>query len=168
MPLMPLEVEPCRIRFRGAGQRMVAGPVWRGGNAMLRRLLLIGWFVVSPVSLAFADDCANAQDQATMNACADKSLKKSDTELNSVYKQIEQRLKDDAETTKLLVAAQRSWVAFRDAECTFSNSRSADGSVYPMIYAMCLDGLTQLRTKELKDYLNCEEGDMSCPVPAEN
>lgn len=132
------------------------------------RLLLIGILAVCPVSAAFADDCANAQDQATMNECAGKALKKSDAELNAVYKEIEQRLKDDSDTTKLLVTAQRSWVAFRDAECTFSNSRSADGSVYPMIYAMCIDGLTQLRTKQLKVYLNCEEGDMSCPVPRAN
>jgi len=132
------------------------------------RLLLIGILAVCPVSVAFADDCANAQDQTTMDECAGKALKKSDAELNVVYKQIEQRLKDDAGTTKLLVTAQRSWVAFRDAECTFSNSRSADGSVYPMIYAMCIDGLTQLRTEQLKAYLNCEEGDMSCPVPRAN
>lgn len=103
-----------------------------------------------------------------MNECAGKALKKSDAELNAVYKEIEQRLKDDADTTKLLVTAQRNWVAFRDAECTFSDSRSAEGSVYPMIYAMCIDGLTQLRTKQLKVYLNCEEGDMSCPVPRAN
>lgn len=93
-------------------------------------------------------------------------MKKSDAELNSVYNQIAQRLRDDAETTKVLVAAQRSWVAFRDAECTLPNSRATDGGVYPMNYSMCLDGLTQLRTKELKVYLNCEEGDMRCPVPA--
>lgn len=135
---------------------------------MAYRLLLIGLLLAisSPASLARADDCVNTQDQATMNECADQSLRESDAELNSVYKQVEQRLKDNPDTIKLLVSAQRSWVAFRDAECTFSSSRVAGGSVYPMVYSTCLDRLTQSRTKELKAYLKCEEGDMSCPVPA--
>lgn len=113
-----------------------------------------------------ADDCDNASDQTTMNVCAGDALKKSDKQLNDLYKQVEARLKDDADTTKLLVSAQKAWISFRDAECTFSSSAVAQGSVYPMIYAMCLDGLTQLRVKDLQTYLACEEGDMSCPVPA--
>ncbi|WP_260694174.1 lysozyme inhibitor LprI family protein [Rhizobium laguerreae] len=35
--------------------------------------------------------------------------------MNRVYKEIEGRLKDDADTTKLLVATQKAWIAFRDA-----------------------------------------------------
>ncbi|WP_348632828.1 lysozyme inhibitor LprI family protein [Rhizobium sp. BK068] len=58
---------------------------------------------------------------------------------------------------ELAVSAQRSWVAFRDAECTSSSSRVAGGSVYPMVYSTCLDGLTQSRTKELKAYLNARK-----------
>ena len=113
-----------------------------------------------------ADDCANAQDQTTMDVCASDAFKKSDKQLNDVYKQIGTRLKDDADKTKLLVTAQRAWVAFRDAECAFSSSGVTGGSVYPMIHSMCLDGLTQTRAKDLQTYLACEEGDLSCPVPS--
>jgi len=114
-----------------------------------------------------ADDCANAQDQTTMDVCASDAFKKSDKQLNDVYKQIGTRLKDDADKTKLLVTAQRAWVAFRDAECAFSSSGVTGASVYPMIHSICLDGLTQTRTKDLQVYIACEEGDMSCPVPSE-
>ena len=114
-----------------------------------------------------ADDCANTQDQTTMDVCASDAFKKSDKQLNDVYKQIGTRLKDDADKTKLLVTAQRAWVAFRDAECAFSSSGVTGASVYPMIHSICLDGLTQTRTKDLQVYLACEEGDMSCPVPSE-
>ncbi|NEV15157.1 urease-associated protein [Rhizobium sp. SEMIA 4088] len=103
-----------------------------------------------------------------MNECADKSFKKSDADLNGVYKQIEQRLKDNADTKKLLVTAQRAWVAFRDAECTFQTSGSSQSSIYPMVYSMCLDTVTQSRVRTLEAYLNCAEGDTSCPVPAGN
>jgi hypothetical protein len=37
-----------------------------------------------------------------------------------------------------------------------------------MIELLCRDGLTQNRIKDFQGYLNCEEGDMSCPVPAAN
>lgn len=117
---------------------------------------------------AWAEDCANASDQATMNECADKAFKASDTELNALYKQIEARLKDDQDKTKLLVSAQKAWIAFRDAECDFSATGVAGGSVYPMIVLQCRDGLTQNRVKDFKNYLSCEEGDLSCPVPSVN
>lgn len=133
----------------------------------MNRIVLSAALALSSTGMArAAEDCANASDQATMNICAGDSFKKSDKQLNDLYKQIETRLKDDADTTKLLVSAQRSWVAFRDAECAFSASTVTGGTAYPMIYAMCLDGLTQARVKDLGGYLNCEEGDMSCPVPA--
>ncbi len=117
-------------------------------------------------SIARADDCASAMDQRTMDECADKPYKKSDAELNVLYKQIEQRLEENTDTTKLLVAAQRAWLTFRDAECKFSTSGVSGGSVYPMIYAGCADGLTRKRVDAFKTYLKCEEGDLSCPVPA--
>ncbi len=133
----------------------------------MKRVILCAALALFTTGVAqAADDCANASDQATMNICAGDSFKKSDQQLNDLYKQIEARLKDDADTTKLLVTAQRSWVAFRDAECTFSSSGVAEGTAYPMIYAMCLDGMTQERVKDLQTYLSCEEGDLSCPVPA--
>ncbi|PRH89633.1 hypothetical protein C5L14_03475 [Labrys okinawensis] len=117
---------------------------------------------------AGATNCANAATQADMNECADKAFKKSDADLNAVYQQIEQRLKDNADTKKRLVAAQRAWVAFRDAECTFSASGASGGSIYPMVYSMCLDRVTQARVRSLEAYLSCGEGDTSCPVPTAN
>ncbi len=35
-----------------------------------------------------------------------------------------------------------------------------------MVYALCLQGLTDERIEQLGSYLKCEEGDMSCPVPS--
>ena len=116
---------------------------------------------------ARAADCANASDQATMTQCAGTAFKKSDAELNTLYKEIEQRLKDSADAKKLLVTAQRNWVSFRDAECGFATSNVAGGSLYPMVYAQCADGLTQARIKDFKGYLSCQEGDATCPVPAQ-
>jgi uncharacterized protein YecT (DUF1311 family) len=141
----------------------------------MRRLLFLALVVLmpaflaptflAPASVARADDCANAMDQATMNECANKAYQKSDAQLNALYKQIRQRLKGDGDATKLFVAAQRAWVAFRDAACKFSTSGVSGGSIYPTVYAGCLDRLTKARVDDFKTYLACQEGDLSCPVP---
>ncbi|RJT39407.1 DUF1311 domain-containing protein [Mesorhizobium waimense] len=116
---------------------------------------------------ARADDCANAQDQATMNECAGKDFHAADKKLNDAYKQIEGRLKDDAAGKKLLIDAQRAWVAFRDAECKFQGGPPATaGTIYSMVVANCQTSLTNDRLKDFQTYLNCPEGELNCPVPA--
>lgn len=122
-----------------------------------------------PAFVFAQDKCYDdAKDQASMNECADAAFKESDKKLNELYKQIEARLSDDADTKKLLIQAQRDWVKFRDAECSFQTAGAAGGSMTPMLIAQCMDGLAQARVKDFEGYLNCEEGDMSCPVPAAN
>ncbi|KAB0500893.1 lysozyme inhibitor LprI family protein [Pseudomonas lini] len=116
-------------------------------------------------TVAHAVDCANANDQGTMNQCAAEQYKAADKELNTLYQQITKRLKDNPDAKKLLVSAQRNWVAFRDAECEFSTSTVSGGSVYPLIYSLCTTNLTKARVETFNRYLTCEEGDMSCPVP---
>lgn len=129
--------------------------------------ILTAAVVLTMPAFAFAKDkCADAEDQATMNQCADASAKQSDKKLNELYKQIESRLKDDADTKKLFVQAQRDWIKFRDAECDFQTAEAAGGSMMPMIVAQCQSSLTQSRVKDFQGYLNCQEGDLSCPVPA--
>ncbi|MGO9484556.1 MAG: lysozyme inhibitor LprI family protein [Rhodomicrobium sp.] len=104
-------------------------------------------------------------DQMTMNECADLAFKKTDSQLNAVYQTIERRLKSGAQPQKLLIAAERAWIAFRDAECAFTASAVAGGSMQPMIYSGCLDQMTKKRIDDLKGFLQCEEGDLSCPLP---
>ncbi|MHC8366052.1 lysozyme inhibitor LprI family protein [Pseudomonas sp. ZT5P21] len=133
---------------------------------MLPRLLL----TLTPLlftTVAHAVDCTNATDQATMNQCAAQQNKAADKELNALYQQIATRLKGSPDSKKLWVGAQRAWIGFRDAECRFSASGVEGGSVYPLIYSDCITELTKVRVEAFKIYLNCQEGDMSCPVPAQ-
>ena len=122
-------------------------------------------FVAPPAG--WSQECdRNDQSQAGMDICADADFKASDAKLNADYGEIMKRLGDDADARKLLQESQRAWIAFRDAECKFSSSGVDGGSVYPMVHALCLQGLTDERIMQLGAYLKCEEGDMSCPVPA--
>lgn len=101
----------------------------------------------------------------TPASASDTSFKAADAELNKLYGEIERRLKDVSDTMKGLVAAQRAWIAFRDAECKFAASGVQGGSAYPTIYSTCLAELTQKRVDDFKRLLRCQEGDLSCPVP---
>jgi uncharacterized protein YecT (DUF1311 family) len=122
-------------------------------------------FAVFVLQTARAHSCDDAQSEADMRVCADKAYEASNAELNALYRKIQKRLADDKDTGQLLVKAQRAWLSFRDAECAFSTSRVEGGSIYPTISLMCLDDLTRKRVDDLKTYLDCDEGDMSCPVP---
>lgn len=119
-------------------------------------------------SAAFAEECdRNDQTQTGMNICAGSDFAASDAKLNAAYGDIMKRLSESADARKLLQDSQRSWIAFRDAECKFASSGVEGGSIYPMMQAGCLQGLTDARVAQLGAYLKCEEGDLSCPVPAQ-
>ncbi len=133
---------------------------------MQKCLLALVIVLALPISTAPALDCGSASDQRSMNRCTAMALEQADGELNRLYGLIGQRLGGDAGTKKLLVSAQRGWIAFRDAECKFSTSAVTGGSVYPAVYSGCMERLTRQRIADFTAYLNCQEGDLGCPVPA--
>jgi len=83
-----------------------------------------------------------------LNQQADKKYKKADAELNKVYKELSALL--TPERKALLVKAQRAWITFRDMHCQFTDSMYEGGSIQPMIYSLCMQVLTEQRTKQLK------------------
>ena len=137
----------------------------------MKPVILSAALLASMVPAVFAaeqlDECMdNAENQAAMTQCAAQAYQASDAELNEVFHDTRQRLGDDDDTRRLLRDAERAWIAFRDAECSFVSSAVGGGSAYSMVYDLCLDDLTQKRVEDLRYYLDCDEGDMSCPVPA--
>ncbi|ANE51569.1 lysozyme inhibitor LprI family protein [Flavisolibacter tropicus] len=91
---------------------------------------------------------AFSQTQMELNQQADKKYKKADAELNKVYKELAALL--TPERKALLVKAQRAWITFRDTHCQFTDSGYEGGSIQPMIYSLCMQELTEQRTKQLK------------------
>lgn len=131
--------------------------------ALTAALVSLGSFCFS--AAAPAVDCNNATDQRSINHCAKMAFGQADDELNRLYGLISQRLSGDAETKRLLVSSQRAWISFRDGECAFAASAVSGGSIYPAIYSGCLERLTRQRVADFTAYLNCQEGDLNCPVP---
>lgn len=125
--------------------------------------LLLGAGILLLSCNALADNCDNAQTQAEMNTCAANQLKEADGKLNNAYGTA---MKRAPEATKVLLkTAQQKWIALRDADCALISSGTEGGSIQPMIHAQCLTDKTVERTAWLESLLNCEEGDVSCPLP---
>ncbi|HEV2865582.1 MAG TPA: lysozyme inhibitor LprI family protein [Allosphingosinicella sp.] len=105
-------------------------------------------------------NCDDPQNQAEMNRCAGLRFERADAELNRVYREaVRQEQAADREETgygdmhptyeEALRAAQRAWVAFRDAQCEYESFEARGGSMQPMLYEGCRARMTQERTREL-------------------
>ena len=74
----------------------------------------------------------------------------------------------EAPQRELLKKAQQAWIALRDADCAFIGSGTQGGSIQPMIVNQCLADKTNEREAYLATLMQCEEGDLSCPLPPAN
>ncbi len=107
---------------------------------MLRRISLL---VVFPLALL----CA--QTQSEMNAQARADFERVDAELSKTYEALLARL-PDAESKRKLVTSQQAWIAFRDAEASFSADQVRGGSAAPVARYTSMTESTQQRMKQLK------------------
>lgn len=106
-------------------------------------------------------DCKNPQDQQSMNFCAEKDYQAADKKLNAIYQKVMSALDDEGYKTKLKTA-ERAWMTYRDTQCTFETAENEGGTIHPMVYAGCETRLTNLRTKDLQDYLVCWKDGAKC------
>lgn len=95
--------------------------------------------------------CSEAGTQAEMNDCAGKEYKTADAALNRMYQQLLAKLEPEEKTR--LKTAQTAWIKYRDTNCDFVADQYKGGTIRPMIYALCLAGVTRNRTAELKNQI---------------
>jgi Uncharacterized protein conserved in bacteria len=85
--------------------------------------------------------------------------------IRSSTRRIRPRIKRAAAPQQaLLKKAQQAWIALRDADCAFIGSGTEGGSVQPMIVNQCLAEKTMEREAFLASLMQCEEGNLSCPL----
>ncbi|MEQ0777216.1 lysozyme inhibitor LprI family protein [Paraburkholderia tropica] len=129
----------------------------------LKQFALVSSYAIS--LNAFALDCNNppggiGPEAAQSNLrCAEQERAAADHALNDAYKKLLANLKNDPERQRLsktqIVAAQRAWVVFRDAECEFRTSLSGSAPQWvPVNRAQCLTELTTARVKVLEEYFD--------------
>lgn len=123
---------------------------------------------VSTVALVLAlAGAAGAQTQLEMNGQALRDFSRADAALNAQYKATRafmvkvyanpqsrnfisaaERGVQSYEAT--LLASQRAWLRFRDAQCAVENYQSIGGTIHGLAVTMCKTDLTRQRTKQLK------------------
>ena len=111
-----------------------------------------------------APNCANQMTQFDMNVCSFRDFLKSDIEMNRAWGKAAAFAK--AQDTDLrssdpkaagefsrLLASQRKWNAFKDAECDLeAGPRETGGSMWAMNMNWCLKKLTDARVAQLREY----------------
>ena len=125
-------------------------PLW----TLCTALLLAGLWAGPALA---QDPCEEAVTQLDLNDCTAEALAVADEELNLAYdaalgaaRQYDSSPEGQAEAT--LRAAQRAWIAYRDAACEAEAALWDGGSAQPMIRSGCLEHLTVLRTEDLWAY----------------
>jgi uncharacterized protein YecT (DUF1311 family) len=131
-------------------------------TVMSRRI--VGWLLyAASLSSAWATDqqpsCEDkARSQTDLNICAGAEFKRADDQLNAVYQSVLEQHRADSGFVRRLQAAQRAWMAWRDAEMEAlypdRSDWSAYGSVFPMCWNAKLTSLTETRTRQLKQWLD--------------
>lgn len=123
---------------------------------------IVAAFAVACLACACA---ARAQTQADMNAEACGAFRAADEELSRVYARVRREYRADAGFLRKLRAAQRAWLAYRDAHLAArfpaENRRAAYGSVFPMCFCGVQEELTRARTEDLRTWVEgLGEGDV--------
>jgi uncharacterized protein YecT (DUF1311 family) len=133
----------------------------------MKYLLFVSLLAALP---AFAQDSAQyracnekAKVQAEMNACASDEAARVETELNRVYQKLLSQVASQPEATTKIKAAERAWIAYRDAYMDAmypaKNKQAEYGSIYPMEADLLRAKLTQRQVTALKELLQQYSGD---------
>ena len=113
------------------------------------------------------ENCGNLSTQVEMNDCAAAEAHKADVALNVAYRELLGKVKENKTATERVVAAEKAWVVFRDAELAAEwpvgkgeNPNLLYGSVHPLCYYNELARMTWERVKTLKDLMSYQDGDV--------
>ena len=108
-------------------------------------------------------DCSNASNTIEINQCYLKQYENVDAHLNAVYQNlVKMVLKVDeyslpgvkGKMIKELRNAQRKWIDYRDANCSFHYSLAGGGSMAGMKNIQCKIRMTESRRQDFVKVLN--------------
>ena len=108
-------------------------------TVQLAGMMVLGMAIYGTASLA----ACPGDTQFEMNQCAAAGAKRDDAELNRVYSKLTK--------SPELIAAERAWVAYRDAECTYESALDGGGSMASLTESTCRSNRTKERIKLLKE-----------------
>jgi uncharacterized protein YecT (DUF1311 family) len=99
-----------------------------------------------------AGSCNDAADTLSIVACIQGETAAWDRRLNAAYAALKKRI--DSGQQEPLLAAQRLWIQYRDANCRFYGSQ--EGTIRQIQAAECLKTMTRDRATELERAMKFE------------
>src|ERR1700730_18551085 len=94
--------------------------------------------------------CGDKPSTPAVVECVQAKTNVADQRLNAAYKAMQARM--DAAHGQPLLAAQRLWVQYRDANCGCYGTQ--DGSIRQVQGAECIRSMTEDRARELEKAMN--------------
>ena len=124
---------------------------------MIRRLSLVLVAVLLSLAAAQAqaprneaEDCSSANSTQEIVECLARLAAAWDRRLNAAYR--EQMSGAEGQRADLLRAAQRLWIQYRDANCTWY--AGGEGTISRIEAAECMRSMTERRARELEGEQN--------------
>ena len=97
--------------------------------------------------------CGEKTSTLAVVECVQEKTNVADQRLNTAYKALQGQI--DANQRQPLLAAQRLWVQYRDANCAFYGVQ--DGSIRQVQAAECLRSMTEDRARELEKAMKLDQ-----------
>jgi len=103
--------------------------------------------------------CEKSTDSnPTYKACLARAADAADAKLNESYKTLQAAVRDGAkamgqkpdEQLRALTTAQKAWIAYRDANCTFEDELAFGGTSIGGNYSACLCALSYQRVGDFR------------------
>lgn len=110
----------------------------------------------SPLRAEEKDECQDASTQRQATLCAQQTLAKAEEQLSALLASASARRTESASTLK---KSQRQWLKYRDTNCTWKTAPSRGGTIFPLVWTLCLSRETELRNADLTEFLARPEGD---------
>lgn len=123
--------------------------------------------MILPILLLLAaspsQECDDRDGDAAAAECWDAAYRKADAQLNRAWPSVlaaaraaDKAFRPTPRRDRLtagtdLLASQRAWLAFRNAECAAEAGTARGGSLESVIVGRCLTGMTRERILKLKD-----------------
>lgn len=115
-------------------------------------------------------DCDDPMTQTDITICSGRTAKAADAAMAREYKvamvilgnmdrEIDRKYDKRPSYSAALLASQRAWLTFRDAQCVVEGYTARGGSMEPMFVNGCYEQVTRERTKQLQELLKSYSGE---------
>jgi len=99
--------------------------------------------------------CTDSLNEQALLLCRKKAFAATTSLLTTDIEKLKRRFRqDEPERLRLLVAAQKAWANYRDAECHMQTFESRGGSAFRIYELDCLTNLSRARLETIRQLLD--------------